>query len=196
MSTDFRYFFVIFNIFTIMLLCFYAKCTTIFTNFENPSRLFRFACSILSSVPHVFCSICSTFSIFATFSTIATVLVTIFRLFAPFFQVFASCEFVFVPSLFHFSFQTPLIFLHKKRCPVLQSTSSVCFIFCFGNAFHMFPVCFFIRYFPLFGMSHPRSVPSPRSFFRRSCGSPCLRSAWRSPAHSGRRLSVPVSGSG
>lgn len=154
-----------------------------------------FCCSTFSHVPHGFCSICSTFPIFAIFSTFATVLVMIFPCFAQFFRDFAACQLVFVSFLFHFPFQIQLIFLHKKRCPVFQSISSVCFLFVSGTrstCFLLFPV----RWFPLFERSHPRSVPSPRSSFRRSCGSLYLRCAWQSPVRSGRRSSVPASGIG
>lgn len=165
MSTDFPYFFVIFNIFTILLLYFYAICTTFSLEISGCRRRICFSVPHCFTVPHRFCSICSTFSFFAIFSTIATVSVMIFRSFAQFFHVFASCEFVFVPFLFHFPFQIQLLFLcrlhpvsvpvpyacTKKETPVCSEHLFLSVLLCFGNVFHMFPVCFFLRYFRLFG---------------------------------------------
>lgn len=115
MSTDFPYFFVIFNIFTIILFYFYAICTTFSLEISGYRRRICFSVPHRFTVPHRFCSICSTFSFFAIFSTISTVSVMIFRSFAQFFLVFASCEFVFVPFLFHFPFQIQLLFLKLSQ---------------------------------------------------------------------------------
>ncbi len=110
MSTNFPYFFVIFNIFTIFILCFCAICILFFIKFTLIFFLLPFSCSTCSAVPCFFCSICSTFLFFTIFSTIATVSAAISSPFAQSFCPFAAYKLV----LFHFYFiqekETPSLF--------------------------------------------------------------------------------------
>ena len=167
MSTNFPYFFVIFNIFTIFILCFCAICILLFIKFTLIFFLLPFSCSTCSAVPCFFCSICSTFLFFTIFSTIATVSAAISSPFAQSFCPFAACKLV----LFHF------YFIHKKETPSLfrSSVSDICSSSVLSQFRKMMQnsviPCFVIfRYFLLFGRSHPQSAPSPQSSFRQSCG--------------------------
>lgn len=167
MSTNHQYFFVIFNIFTIFILCFCAICILFFIKFTLIFFLLPFSCSTCSAVPCFSCSICSTFPFFTIFSTIATVSTAISYSFAQSFCPFAAYKLV----LFHF------YFIHKKETPSLfrSSISDICSSSVLLHSRKIIQnsvlSCFVIfRYFPLFGRSHPQSVPSPQSSFRQSCG--------------------------
>lgn len=164
MSTNFPYFFVIFNIFTIFILCFCAICILFFIKFTLIFFLLPFSCS---AVPCFFCSICSTFLFFTIFSTIATVSAAISSPFAQSFCPFAAYKLV----LFHF------YFIQEKETPSLfrSSVSDICSSSVLSQFRKMMQnsviPCFVIfRYFLLFGRSHPQSAPSPQSSFRQSCG--------------------------
>lgn len=130
---------------------------------SSPILLFHtFRCSM-----RFFCSICSTFPFFTIFSTIATVSTAISYSFAQSFCPFAAYKLV----LFHF------YFIHKKETPSLfrSSISDICSSSVLLHSRKIIQnsvlSCFVIfRYFPLFGRSHPQSVPSPQSSFRQSCG--------------------------
>lgn len=167
MSTNFPYFFVIFNIFTIFILCFCAICILFFIKFTLIFFLLPFSCSTCSAVPCFFCSICSTFLFFTIFSTIATVSAAISSPFAQSFCPFAAYKLV----LFHF------YFIQEKETPSLfrSSVSDICSSSVLSQFRKMMQnsvlSCFVIfRYFLLFGRSHPQSAPSPQSSFRQSCG--------------------------
>ena len=167
MSTNFPYFFVIFNIFTIFILCFCAICILFFIKFTLIFYLLPFSCSTCSAVPCFFCSICSTFLFFTIFSTIATVSAAISSPFAQSFCPFAAYKLV----LFHF------YFIQEKETPSLfrSSVSDICSSSVLSQFREMMQnsviPCFVIfRYFLLFGRSHPQSAPSPQSSFRQSCG--------------------------
>ena len=164
MSTNFPYFFVIFNIFTIFILCFCAICILFFIKFTLIFFLLPFSCSTCSAVP---CFICSTFLFFTMFSTIATVSAAISSPFAQSFCPFAAYKLV----LFHF------YFIQEKETPSLfrSSVSDICSSSVLSQFRKMMQnsviPCFVIfRYFLLFGRSHPQSAPSPQSSFRQSCG--------------------------
>lgn len=167
MSTNFPYFFVIFNIFTIFILCFCAICILFFIKFTLIFFLLPFSCSTCSAVPCFFCSICSTFLFFTIFSTIATVSAAISSPFAQSFCPFAAYKLV----LFHF------YFIQEKETPSLfrSSVSDICSSFVLSQFRRMMqnsaiPCFVTFRYFLLFGRSHPQSAPSPQSSFRQSCG--------------------------
>lgn len=170
MSTNFPYFFVIFNIFTIFILCFCTICILFFIKFTLIFFLLPFSCSTcsaVSAVPCFFCSICSTFLFFTIFSTIATVSAAISSPFAQSFCPFAAYKLV----LFHF------YFIQEKETPSLfrSSVSDICSSSVLSQFRKMMQnsviPCFVIfRYFLLFGRSHPQSAPSPQSSFRQSCG--------------------------
>lgn len=156
MSTNFPYFFVIFNIFTIFILCFCAICILFFIKFTLIFFLLPFSCST-----------CSTFLFFTIFSTIATVSAAISSPFAQSFCPFAAYKLV----LFHF------YFIQEKETPSLfrSSVSDICSSSVLSQFRKMMQnsviPCFVIfRYFLLFGRSHPQSAPSPQSSFRQSCG--------------------------
>lgn len=167
MSTNFQYFFVILNIFTIFISCFCAICILFFM---KPTHIFFFLPFFRSThfaVPCFFCSICSTFPFFTIFSTIATVSAAISYSFAQSFCPFAAYKLV----LFHF------YFIHKKETPSLfrSSVSDICSSSVLLHSRKIIQnsvlSCFVIfRYFPLFGRSHPQSVPFPQSSFRQSYG--------------------------
>ena len=153
MSTNHQYFFVIFNIFTIFILCFCAICILFFIKFTLIFFLLPF--------------LCSTFPFFTIFSTIATVSAAISYPFAQSFCPFAVYKLV----LFHF------YFIHEKETPFLfrSSVSDICSSSVLSQSRKMMQnsviPCFVIfRYFLLFGRSHPQSAPSPQSSFRQSCG--------------------------
>ena len=167
MSTNFPYFFVIFNIFTIFILCFCAICILFFIKFTLIFFLLPFSCSTCSAVPCFFCSICSTFLFFTIFSTIATVSAAISSPFAQSFCPFAAYKLV----LFHF------YFIQEKETPSLfrSSVSDICSSFVLSQFRRMMqnsaiPCFVTFRYFLLSGRSHPQSAPSPQSSFRQSCG--------------------------
>ena len=167
MSTNFPYFFVIFNIFTIFILCFCAICILFFIKFTLIFFLLPFSCSTCSAVPCFFCSICSTFLFFTIFSTIATVSAAISSPFAQSFCPFAAYKLV----LFHF------YFIQEKETPSLfrSSVSDICSSSVLSQFRKMMqnsvsPCIGIFRYFLLFGRSHPQSAPSPQSSFRQSCG--------------------------
>lgn len=110
-------FFVIFNIFTIFILCFvqYASCFHKIHTYllSSPILLFHmFRCSMLFLF-HMF-----HFSVFHYFSTIATVSAAISYPFAQSFCPFAVYKLV----LFHF------YFIHEKETPFLfrSSVSDIC----------------------------------------------------------------------
>ena len=167
MSTNFPYFFVIFNIFTIFILCFCAICILFFIKFTLIFFLLPFSCSTCSAVPCFSCSICSTFPFFTIFSTIATVSAAISYPFAQSFCPFAVYKLV----LFHF------YFIQEKETPSLfrSSVSDICSSFVLSQFRRMMqnsaiPCFVTFRYFLLSGRSHPQSAPSPQSSFRQSCG--------------------------
>lgn len=167
MSTNSQYFFVILNIFTIFISHF---CAIYILFFIEPTHIFfllPFFCSIYSTVPCVFCSICSTFLFSTIFSTIATISAAISYPFAQSFCPFSAYKLV----LFHF------YFIHEKETPFLfrSSISDICSSSVLLHSRKIIQnsvlSCFVIfRYFPLFGRSHPQSVPFPQSSFRQSCG--------------------------
>lgn len=166
MSKSSQYFFVIFNIFTISISYFCAICILFFMKPTHIFFLLQFFCSTHFAVPCVFCSICSTFPFFTIFSTIATISAAILYPFAQSFCPFAAYKLV----LFHF------YFIHEKETPSLfrSSVSDICSsVLLHSRKIIQNSVlsCFVIfRYFPLFGRSHPQSVPFPQSSFRQSCG--------------------------
>ena len=167
MSTNSQYFFVILNIFTIFIVHFCALCILFFIKFILIFFLLPFSRSTCSAVPCFFCSICSTFPFFTIFSTIATVSAAISYPFAQSFCPFSAYKLV----LFHF------YFIHEKETPFLfrSSVSDICSSSVLLHSRKIIQnsvlSCFVIfKYFPLFGRSHPQSVPFPQSSFRQSCG--------------------------
>lgn len=134
-----------------------------FQHFHN--FYFVFLCNMhltFSKTPHLF--------LFFSHSTV------------PHFSLFHAFLFhMFHFSVFHYFFDNCNCFrnnfMHEKETPFLfrSNVSDICSSSVLLHSRKIIQnsvlPCFVIfRYFPLFGRSHPQSVPFPQSSFRQSCG--------------------------